>query len=174
MEATTGCSCKMTRRFRGRALCHWWSQLAGVVVGGAFLLSAIPHLMNPYCFLASIYDYELVDARLGVGIATVLPFLQLLLAGALLGHVFVDGALLVSMAMLAGFFGVQASALQRHMDISCGCWGPTHTGSIGITSISTVGALLLVSITGLLCRQMAHVRTIGGEHTTGISDNIGV
>lgn len=142
---------KIAPRTAQRQACYCWARIAAIVVGAAFLVSSISHVMYPYCFLSSIYEYELVGRNMGIAIATVLPFLQLLTAVCLLGQVCVGGAFIMSTVMLSVFTLGQCYALYHNYNISCGCWGPGHVASIGGASIFTVAFLLIITLTGFLC-----------------------
>jgi hypothetical protein len=138
--------------------CHYCARMAAIVVGAALLLSAIYHLTNSYHFLGAVYEYELVGPRVGVAVAITMPALQLLTAVCLLSQILVRAAFLISTAMLAMFCVLQWSVIQRHLDISCGCWGPSHTDPISVSSMSIVVVLLCLSVSGLLCDWLGMVR----------------
>ncbi len=116
-----------------------------LAVGCIFIASSIPKLRQPYDFLASVYSYELVGPELGVIIAMVLPWLELLVGICLVGGIFVTGALLASIGMCAMFSFVLASALWRGLEISCGCFNPSGTGVIGYWTAVRAAALLLAA-----------------------------
>jgi len=117
-----------------------------IVVAVVWLQSSSAHLANSFYFLSSVYQYELVGSAVGKLTAMVLPILQLLLAVCLVGRLFVDGALLLSTALLTLFLAVQVSAFARDINVSCGCFGATLSEPIGATSILNAGILLVVSI----------------------------
>jgi hypothetical protein len=82
---------------------------------------------------------------LGVLVAMVLPWVELLTGVCLVGGVFVGGALLISMGMGAMFTFVLASALWRHLDISCGCFSSSAAGKISYATLIRAIAITLLS-----------------------------
>jgi len=105
-----------------RLLCGF-SFVVRVGLGCLFIYSSLPKIRQPYDFLSSVYEYELVGPKLGILVAMTLPWLELLTGLCLVGGIFVGGALLASIVMAAMFTYVLASALHRGLDISCGCFG---------------------------------------------------
>jgi uncharacterized membrane protein YphA (DoxX/SURF4 family) len=115
-------------------------------LGCLFLYSALPKIRQPYDFLSSVYKYELAGPKLGVLVAMVLPWLELLVGVCLVGGIFVSGALLVSIAMGAMFTFVIASALYRGLNISCGCFSASGQEQIGYATLLRACVILLFSI----------------------------
>ena len=116
------------------------------VLGISLVISAIPHLGNPYFFLGSVYAYQMVYPSIGQFTVMILPILQLFLAVCLIGRFFVDAAHFLTLGCFLVFATVQTSALVRGLDISCGCFGPGHDSQIGWFSLSLVYGLLTLSV----------------------------
>ena len=108
-------------------------------------------IYQPYDFLSSVYNYELVGPKLGMLIAMTLPWLELLVGLCLVGGIFVSGALLASVGMTAMFTFVLASALYQGLEISCGCFGLSSPETIGYSTIIRACVILLFSITAYIC-----------------------
>jgi len=115
-------------------------------IGCIFLWSSLPKIRQPYDFLSSVYNYELVGPKLGVLVAMTLPWLELLVGVCLVGGIFVSGALLASIGMSAMFTFVIASALYRGLEISCGCFSTSEIGVISYTTLIRTFMILLFSI----------------------------
>jgi putative oxidoreductase len=122
-------------------------------LGFLFIMSSMPKIRQPYVFLGSVYAYELVGPQLGVLVAMVLPWLELLVGVCLVGGVFVGGALLASTGMGVLFTFVLASALWRHLDISCGCFSTSLAGKISYVT-------LIRAIVITLCSAIAYAGVI--------------
>jgi putative oxidoreductase len=110
-----------------------------------FIASSIPKLFQPYDFLAGVYSYELVGAKLGVMVAIMLPWLELFVGICLVGGVFVRGAILASMGMCAMFSLALVSALWRGLEISCGCFSLADQNVISYLTVIRAVILLIVS-----------------------------
>jgi uncharacterized membrane protein YphA (DoxX/SURF4 family) len=133
-------------RITKRQIFSGFSLVVRLGLGCLFLWSSLPKIRQPYDFLSSVYNYELVGPRLGVLIAMTLPWAELLVGICLVGGIFVSGALLVSTAMAAMFIFVIASALYRGLPISCGCFSAPGAGAIGYSTLIRSCAILLLSI----------------------------
>lgn len=119
-------------------------------LGCMFLYSSLPKIRQPYDFLSSVYNYELVGPKLGMLTAMVLPWVELLVGICLIGGIFVSGALLVSIGMCAMFSFVIASALYRGLNISCGCFSASSAEQIGYTTLIRALVIMLISAVAYL------------------------
>ena len=114
-------------------------------IGCMFIISSLPKIRQPYDFLADIYGYEIVGPKLGVLIATTLPWLELFVGVCLIGGVVVSGALLASIGMAAVFTFAVASALYRGLEISCGCFHASSAETISYSTLIRACVVLLFS-----------------------------
>lgn len=144
-------------------LFYGFSFVVRLSLGCLFLWSSLPKIRQPYDFLSNVYDYELVGPKLGMLVAIVLPWIELLAGICLIGGIFVGGALLTSAAMAAMFTFVLASSLHRGLKISCGCFG----ASAEIISYSTLIRALLI----LLFSIAAYIGAIILQPSTGARDS---
>lgn len=139
-----------------RTIAPQWMHSAAVfleritALGVSFLLfkSAIAQLGNPYFFLSSVYAYELVGPDVGVWVAVVLPFLQIVLSSCLLLRFFAREAYLVSGLLFLGLVAAQAAALRAGLTISCGCFGSLGSGEIGAQTLALAGSGAAASLLG--------------------------
>lgn len=115
------------------------------LLGGIFVWSGLAKIRQPYDFLSNVYDYELVGAKLGLLVAVVLPWLEVLVGAALLIGLFAGGGMLGAFFLCALFVGVQSSALARGLTIACGCFSATSAGLISYTTLIRTSLLLLAS-----------------------------
>ena len=118
-------------------------------LGCLFLWSGLPKIRQPYDFLASVYNYELVGPKLGMLTAMTLPWAELLVGVCLVGGIFVSGALLASIGMAVMFTFVLASALYRGLQISCGCFG-ANAEVISYFTLIRACIILLLAIVGYI------------------------
>ena len=139
---------KFDRRIKGRLL-HVSTLVVRLGLGCLFLWSSLPKIRQPYDFLSSVYDYELIGPKLGMLTAMALPWLELLVSLCLLGGIFVSGALLASIGMAGMFTFVLSWALYRGLEIGCGCFG-AGTELISYSILIRALGILLISITAYL------------------------
>lgn len=117
-----------------------------LALGCLFLWSSLPKIRQPYDFLSSVYNYELVGPKLGVLVAMVLPWLELLVGICLVGGIFISGALLASIGMAAMFTFVLAWSLYQDLEISCGCFSASGGELISYSTLIRACVILLFSI----------------------------
>lgn len=137
-------------------LSHRLGTLLAVVCGLVLVRSAQFHLGNPFGFLVTVYSYEILPKWGGVVVAAVLPPLQLVLG--LLLVLFPRQrkcCLQLSVTLFLTFAVVQLMTLQRGLNISCGCFGPSiDENPIGPESIGlATGCGLLAAVAN---RMIAH------------------
>ena len=127
-------------------------------LGCMFLYGSLPKIRQPYDFLSSVYNYELVGPKLGMLVAMVLPWAELLVGICLVGGIFVSGALLVSIAMGTMFSFAAASALYRGLNISCGCFSASSKEQISYLTLIRTLVIMLISAIAYLSLVFLHPR----------------
>jgi uncharacterized membrane protein YphA (DoxX/SURF4 family) len=98
------------------------AELIRVMLASILLFSGLAKLRAPYEFLASVYGYQLTGPLTSLIIATVLPWLEVLVAICLWAKILYRGALAVAMMLTTLFALAVGIALYRQLDISCGCF----------------------------------------------------
>ena len=120
--------------------------LTRVGLGCVFLSSSLPKLRQPFDFLGSVYDYQIVGPHLGFVVAAVLPWAELIVGIALIAGIFTRGALLLSAAMAAMFAFAAAVALRYGLAISCGCFSTSGGNMVSFMTLIRAIAILLASL----------------------------
>lgn len=124
-------------------------RLLALAVGVILCRSSMYHVGNNYAFLATVYSYQLNDQLSGLLVASVLPYLQLMVG---LGLLFFQQIQKPSFAIAAGLFlifsTVQTITWWRGLNISCGCFSPAGESRIGLESISLPLGLAIASLIG--------------------------
>jgi len=153
------------RRSRWQKSARFVLLVVRVGLGCIFIASSLPKICQPYDFLAGVYSYELVGAKMGILVAMILPWLELFVGICLVGGVLVGGALLVSIALGAMFSFVLASVLYRGLAISCGCFRPTGEQVIGYFTLLRASAILLSAVLGCGCLIVLQAGSVSGSRT---------
>lgn len=118
-----------------------------IVLGMVFLVASIEKLADPAAFATSIGYYRLITGNTAMLVATILPWVELLCALALLFGVAMRGSSFLCGVMLIVFIAAIVSALARGLDISCGCFTQDPAaGKIGWQKLVENSLLVLVSI----------------------------
>lgn len=103
----------------------WLIRLAAWLLGAAFLAAALPKIADPPGFAEAIHAYALIPAAFLAPMALVLPWLEGLLALALITGLARRSAALLASLLLLIFMGALALNLWRGHPVDCGCFGAT-------------------------------------------------
>ncbi|MHC4742977.1 MAG: MauE/DoxX family redox-associated membrane protein [Planctomycetota bacterium] len=134
---------------------HWQNATSGfallvrLALGYLFLTSSLPKMRQPYDFLGDVYAYEILGPKMGLLVAMMVPWAELVVGICLLGSVFVGGALLVSAGMGAMFTFALCWAIYQDLDISCGCFG-AGTSQIGYKTLIRATLVTILSVCAYL------------------------
>jgi hypothetical protein len=134
-------------RFPAKRLVIVLAEGIRIVLASVLLFGGLAKLRAPYQFLASVYGYEVTGPFLSLVIATVLPWLEVVVAVCLWAKILYRGALAMSILLTAIFSLAVGVALYRQLDISCGCFMADDKISY-FTFIRSL-ALLMASVLGL-------------------------
>jgi uncharacterized membrane protein YphA (DoxX/SURF4 family) len=117
-----------------------------VAVGCIFLYASKDKLFHPTEFADAVMGYRLLPAELITLVATVLPWLELLLGlGLVMGLLSVASAAWASLLSL-GFLAGKASVIVRGLDVSCGCFSVSGASSISWSDLPANAILVAVTL----------------------------
>jgi uncharacterized membrane protein YphA (DoxX/SURF4 family) len=100
-----------------------------IVVGGILLAAGALKLGHTAALAENIAGLRLLPAAVVLPVAIALPPLELILGFYLVTGLFTRIAGGVVCAMLLLYAAVVASAIVRHLEVSCGCFGPADTAA---------------------------------------------
>jgi putative oxidoreductase len=142
--------------------------LCAFIVAGMHGWSSFGHLDNPYYFLNTVYDYQIVHRNIGVFVAAIIPVMQLVVTLSLLHHRLRLAGFVYGLLLFALFVTAQAVVMAKGLNIACGCFGPTEEPNpIGWRSISIPSLGILLCMVGCYCQRFAHKQTPGVPITNG-------
>lgn len=149
----------------------WLAVVAFVIrlsLGCLFVWSGIPKILLPHSFLGDVYAYRLVGPTLGMVVAMILPWMELLTGVCLLAGLFVSGALLACMGMALLFVGPVSWALYHGLNISCGCFGSGASVHIGYGTLVRIAVIFLGSCFAYVVEILSqeNIRTSPHSRTT--------
>lgn len=141
----------------------WTLRISAWILGATFLVAALPKIADPPGFAEALHAYKLLPAALLSPIALTLPWLELLMALALISGWARRGAGLLSLALLLLFMGALAINLARGNPVDCGCFG-THVTTRSVTERLTGmrwdllrdGCLALLALTAIRAPRRAN------------------
>jgi putative oxidoreductase len=136
-----------------------WALRLGV--GGLFVVTGVLKLRDPAAFATDVANYQLFP-RLAALLAATLPAVEIVVGLALLAapRPWRRAAAAAAALMMAVFTVAAASALVRHIDISCGCFG-ADSGRIGALTIVR-DLVLLAAALALTAPDRSPAGTRGG------------
>jgi len=118
-----------------------------VFLGLLLIMASIEKIHDPGAFAESVANYRLLPPFAVMGVATVLPWIELLSGLFLLIGILVHGSALLISALMLVFIIAILSALMRGLDILCGCYTLDPSASrIGWSKIIENSGLLLLGI----------------------------
>jgi uncharacterized membrane protein YphA (DoxX/SURF4 family) len=128
--------------------------LVRIFLGGFFVVAGLDKITNTQAFADSILQYKVVSPTMALGVATVLPSLELLCGLSVIIGLYARGSKLLMTIMLVGFTVLVSSALMRGLDISCGCFSQDpNVSKIGYLKIVENCGLILLSVWLLVVRN---------------------
>lgn len=130
-------------------------RLLRIMIGCVLIYAGFLKLKDPYSFLDAVYAYELVSPTLGLLIASILPVLELLLGLNLILDLLALGSILLATGLFSLFTLVQAAAIARGLDISCGCFdtSASHASVDYFSLLRTVVILAAAVLAYVRCER---------------------
>ncbi|MFA7235636.1 MAG: MauE/DoxX family redox-associated membrane protein [Phycisphaeraceae bacterium] len=118
-----------------------------LIIAAVLVLAAVPKIAAPHDFARVIYHYQLLSDAWINPVAIILPWLELVLAGALLLRRWHLPAATLAIILLMVFVTAETSAYFRGLNIACGCFSVDAGASpLTIWSLLRDGGLLLVAL----------------------------
>lgn len=117
-------------RLLKRILQNSWVELAfRWILGATFIYSSYGKILAPADFAKIIYGYGLFPAPLINLIAIIVPYLQLVIALALILGIYPRSAAITVNALLAAFVILISINLVRGHEFNCGCFALQNSGN---------------------------------------------
>ncbi len=101
--------------------------LIRLLLGGLLLAAGALKVGHPAELAATIAAFRLLPAAIAGPLAVALPYLELLLGLYLVAGLFTRVVAIVVAVQFVLYAGAIASAVLRHIQASCGCFGPTDS-----------------------------------------------
>lgn len=120
-----------------------------IILGIVFLISSYSKLKNPIGFAQAIENYKIFGALLSRWGAIFIPALEFILAILLITGRWMKETFIITAALFTIFDVMIIQAYLRGLDISCGCFGSSHS-PIDIWKFVENGIFTALAITGLI------------------------
>jgi putative oxidoreductase len=141
-----------------RILQNGWLELASRwILGVTFIYASYGKILSPADFAKIIYGYGLFPATLINLIAIIVPFLQLVIAFALIMGIYPRSAALIVNVLLIAFVILISINLIRGHEFDCGCFALKNSGN-QVSSLSTILRDIIFLALGLQVFLYQHYR----------------
>jgi len=117
-----------------------------VALGAVFLYACASKLFHPAEFADMVMGYRIVPSEFLTLVATVLPWLELLIGLGLVFGLLSAGCAAWATLMSSVFLVAKVSVIFRGLDVSCGCFSVNGGSSISWADIPANLLLLLVAL----------------------------
>ena len=96
--------------------------LARFILGAVFIYASLDKIADPITFSTNIDNYHISPIAINNLAALIIPWVELILGLSLITGVLLDGASILTMALLVFFIFIISQAYVRGISINCGCF----------------------------------------------------
>jgi hypothetical protein len=122
-----------------------------LILGGTFLVSALPKLRHPKGFMLTVLEYRILPSYLSKVYGTFIPLLEFALALFTLTGLMLRLTAIIMSLLLFSFLVAISVNIKRGRDLDCNCFGTLTKRSSGKTLLvqdsMLLGGALFISIT---------------------------
>lgn len=134
-----------------RLLTHRWTVLlCQTAIAIVLLLAALTKIGEAGIFARQIHYYRLVPFGLENLIAITLPWIELVMALAILLRLDPRAGALAGAWLMGLFVLIVGIAVARGLDIECGCFGTANAAHVGLAKLLENTGLLAVAVVACL------------------------
>lgn len=119
--------------------------VARLLVASVFVMAGAAKLPQRQTFADDIRQYRLLPNALARGYAFVLPWIELLVAASLFSGVLARAGAGLALLLLFSFLVAVGSAIARHLNLNCQCFGLLYRERVGSATLARDGILALLA-----------------------------
>lgn len=127
----------------GPALMAW---LARVALGAVLIVSGAEKLRDLDAFVMAAVDFHVLDQRIVVTLARMLPFVELGLGVALVLGIAPNVMIVAALAVLSVFAAAVIVNVRRGRAIACHCFGAASHDVVGAATLVRIGVLATLAV----------------------------
>ena len=105
--------------------------LARFILGAVFIYASLDKIADPVSFSTNIDNYHISPIAINNLAALILPWIELIIGLSLITGVFLDGASILTIGLLAFFIFIITQAYMRGISLECGCFKTAVDPSLG-------------------------------------------
>ena len=91
-------------------------------MGAVFIYASLDKIADPIAFSTNIDNYHITPIAINNLAALIIPWVELIIGLSLITGVFLDGASILTMALLVFFIFIISQAYMRGISLHCGCF----------------------------------------------------
>ena len=96
--------------------------LARFILGAVFIYASLDKIADPVEFSTNIDNYHITPIAINNLAALIIPWVELIIGLSLITGVFLEGASILTMALLVFFIFIITQAYMRGISLHCGCF----------------------------------------------------
>ena len=96
--------------------------LSRFILGAVFIYASLDKIADPIAFSTNIDNYHITPIAINNLAALIIPWVELILGLCLITGVLLDGASILTMALLVFFIFIISQAYVRGISLNCGCF----------------------------------------------------
>lgn len=123
-----------------------WIIPVRILLGAVLVVGGFAKLGSAWAFAESIANYRLFPAQVNQLLGVVLPWWEVTAGTLLCLGLWERSCGILSAILFAGFAAATGSALLRHLDIACGCFGTESASRLDARSLALEGLCLVLSL----------------------------
>ena len=101
-----------------------------VILGAIFIYASLEKIADPISFSSTIDNYHISPIQVNNIAALIIPWIELIIGLCLITGVFLDGASLISIGLMAFFIFIISQAYARGISLNCGCFKSVSDSSM--------------------------------------------
>lgn len=142
---------RLAHQYR-RETMKWFNLLLRLSLGGFFIYAGVEKIINPANFAKSIANFRMLPHETVHLMAITLPWIEVLAGSLLVFRVWPRSNALAIAGMLVVFLIAIGSAMDRGLNIECGCTGTVKGSKVGWKKIGE-NTLMLATALWLMWKE---------------------
>jgi len=109
---------------------HWLELVIRLAIGVLFIYASADKVLHPDKFAVVIYNYRVLPFELVNLVAILVPWLEIMIGVTLIFGIWLETSAFLLSALMLGFAVLIISAITRGLNIECGCFTLSESGSL--------------------------------------------
>ena len=128
----------------------WMFNAIRIFLGAVFIWASVPKIIDPQSFAEILKNYQILPPALLNPVAVVLPWIEALCGLSLIFGRLIRGSALIFVILMSIFTGLTAFNIYRGLDVNCGCFSVTATGTFASKWVNLTRNLFFLVLGGFV------------------------